>query len=137
MQQYFLASFLVLFLLLGRIWRTWPDQQAHLIFCDVGQGDATLIVSGSNQVLIDGGRHRQAALSCLEKYVPFWDRRLELMIATHADADHIGGLPAVLEHYAVQQVITNSYNKETQVFSRFKNAVRNEVRAGAVLKTRF
>ena len=94
----------------------------HLVFCDVGQGDATLVTMGFTQVLIDGGRSDEV-LSCLEEHIPFWDRTIELVVATHADADHIGGLDSVIEEYDVLQIMSTQFIKDSQVFLDFKQAV--------------
>lgn len=134
MKQYLLTSLSLVILTLVQVWQTWPGQTVKLIFCDVGQGDAILMIRGSEQVLIDGGRHQQAALACLTEQVPFWDRSLELVVATHADADHVGGLPAVLKHYAVKRFIVNSYDKDNQLFSDLKERLAEEVRTGMVLE---
>ncbi len=97
-------------------WVFWPGFP-RVIFCDVGQGDATLIISGSTQVLIDGGRDQLVA-ECLEQYLPWWDRQLELVVATHADADHIGGLDQVLSSYRVLGVMITPWGKQTADFDR-------------------
>ena len=120
-------------ILVSQIWKSWPDEYVHLIFCDVGQGDAILITSGFNQMLVDGGRGEEV-LSWLEEYVPFWDKTIELVVATHADADHIGGLDAVIQQYDVLQVMSTQFMKDTQTFLEFREAVEQEVMAGAVLK---
>lgn len=70
-------------------------------FLDVGQGDAVFIQSPTGiQVLIDGGKDR-SALRELGKVMSPLDRTLDVVIATHPDADHVGGLPGVLERYRV------------------------------------
>jgi competence protein ComEC len=70
-------------------------------FLDVGQGDAILIESPNRgRVLIDGGRNRRV-LSELGKVLSFADRRIDVLIATHPDADHIGGFPEVITRYDV------------------------------------
>jgi len=70
-------------------------------FLDVGQGDAIYIQApNGNQVLIDGGGSK-AVLRRLSKVMPFYDRSIDVVIATHPDKDHIGGLPDVLARYDV------------------------------------
>ena len=133
MPRLLITSLLSLMILLSQIWRSWPDEYVHLVFCDVGQGDATLITSGFTQMLVDGGRGEEV-LSCLEEHLPFWDRTIELVVATHADADHIGGLDAVIQQYDVSQIISTQFAKDTQAFLEFKEEVEQEVIAGAVLK---
>src|SRR4030066_1521532 len=72
-----------------------PDGKLHVIFCDVGQGDAELIVKGRVQILVDGGPKADRVLDCLAAHMPFWDRNLEMIVNSHPHADHVGGLPEV------------------------------------------
>jgi competence protein ComEC len=83
-----------------------PGDKARMVVCDVGQGDAILIIKGSNQVLIDGGPSSEKILSCLEEYVPFYDRAIELIVLTNTDFDHVNGLSAVVDRYEVMQFVT-------------------------------
>lgn len=70
-------------------------------FLDVGQGDAILIESPSGtDILIDGGRNRSVLRELSKRLGPL-DRTIDLVIATHPDADHIGGLPGVFKNYRV------------------------------------
>lgn len=115
-------------LIIGLIWAaifSLPDNQLHLVFCDVGQGDAILIYQGSTQILIDGGPN-QSILNCLSNHMPFWDREIEMMVATHPEADHITGLIDVVERYNVKQFVVNSLGKETAVFQEFREKVLAE-----------
>lgn len=82
-------------------------------FFDVGQGDAILISAGSNQVLIDGGPNG-AVLEKLGKAMPFYDKTIELVVATHPDADHISGLVDVFKKYKVERVLTTGIVSDTQ-----------------------
>lgn len=69
----------------------------ELHFIDVGQGDAVLIPSPSGQnVLYDGGRDSGDTLAYLHSVGV---QSLDLVIASHADADHIGGLADVVSNY--------------------------------------
>jgi len=124
----FKKPFFWLSLVLALIWLAilkLPDQKLHLVFCDVGQGDAVLIYQGQNQVLLDGGPD-SSVLTCLANHLPFWDRQIELMVATHPDDDHLTGLIDVLERYDVSQLVVNSTGKDSAVFKEFKQAVAEE-----------
>jgi len=83
-----------------------PGEKAKMVVCDVGQGDAILIIKGKTQVLIDGGPSEQKLLACLEKYVPFYDRTIELIVLSNTDSDHMSGLGAVVDRYEVMQFVT-------------------------------
>ena len=68
-----------------------PDNKLHLVVCDVGQGDAILVTYKTTQMLIDGGPNK-AVLECLARHMPFYDRRIEVVLLTHPQADHLNGL---------------------------------------------
>jgi len=69
-----------------------PDGKLHVVFLDVGQGDGILIQTpGGRQVLVDGGSSPSVLVNELGAVMPFWDRRLDVLALTHADADHMDG----------------------------------------------
>jgi competence protein ComEC len=89
------------------------DGRLRVTFLDVGQGDAILVeVPDGPRLLVDGGPGGAARFDVGERVVaPFlWNRgisRLDVIAATHADADHSGGLAAVLRQFAVGEVWEN------------------------------
>jgi beta-lactamase superfamily II metal-dependent hydrolase len=92
-------------------------------FIDVGQGDAILVESGDEDILVDGGRSGTAVLSYLTAQgVP----DIDLMVATHPDADHIGGLDDVLAQYDVGEIWTNGASATSQTYQGFAAAVAAE-----------
>ncbi|HSM54930.1 MAG TPA: DNA internalization-related competence protein ComEC/Rec2 [Candidatus Sulfomarinibacteraceae bacterium] len=90
-------------------WRqTQPDGLLHVVFLDVGQGDAVFIQTPQGrQFLVDGGHYPSVLNAQLGRQVPFWDRRLDVIVATHPDDDHVAGLPGVLDRYDVDLLLTN------------------------------
>jgi competence protein ComEC len=99
------------------------SQDLRVIFFDVGQGDAILISQGNNQVLIDGGKDGKIILQKLGKYVSFWDRTIEAVIATHPDQDHIGGLVNVAKNYNVGTVLETGSGSDSQVYGAWENEI--------------
>jgi len=91
-------------------------------FIDVGQGDAILIDHGTHEMLIDGGRWSDCA-TYLPTYV---DGPLEVMVATHPDADHIGGLGNVLDTFDVEHIWLNGDTASTQTYIDFMAKVGAE-----------
>ncbi len=77
-----------------------------IIVINVGQGDATLVI-GPDQttLLIDGGPAETGASKVLETLNEEDTQKLNWVIASHYDLDHIGGLPAVLAGFAVEAVL--------------------------------
>lgn len=95
-------------------------------FLDVGQGDATLITTPDGvQVLIDGGPN-SAVLRALGKQMSWFDRSIDMIVATHPDSDHIGGLIDVLERYEVKTIVLNGNQHTTPVTERFAKMIANE-----------
>jgi competence protein ComEC len=90
-------------------WRvTQPDGKLHILFFEVGQGDATFIQTpNGRQILVDGGYYPSVLNDALGRQMPFWDREIDLIVATHPDADHVSGLPGVFERFRIGQLITN------------------------------
>ncbi|MCP3683579.1 MAG: MBL fold metallo-hydrolase, partial [bacterium] len=80
-------------------------------FIDVGQGDAILVDLGETEVLIDGGGRSPGVVDYLIDYV---DGPLEVMVATHPHADHIGGLIEVLKEFEVNEVWHNGDRNSTK-----------------------
>ena len=90
-----------------------PDGKLHVHFLDVGQGDATLIVTpNGKQIVIDGGPNVRA-LEHLGTYMPFFDRTIENLVLTHPDADHLTALPDILERYTVASITLAGTEKHT------------------------
>jgi competence protein ComEC len=92
------------------------DGLLHVAFLNVGQGDAILIETPlGNQILIDGGPGRRV-LSELNAFLPFYDRTLDMVIATHTDYDHLAGLTEVLKSYSAGTVIDNGFSVDTEIY---------------------
>lgn len=100
---------------------TKNDLKVH--FIDVGQGDSILVDLGETEILIDGGDKSPGVVEYLSGFV---DGALEVMVATHPHADHIGGLIAVLNTFEVQQIWHNGDTSTSQTYSQFMSAVNSE-----------
>ena len=92
-------------------------------FIDVEQGDSILLDFGDIEVLIDGGDKSPGVVSYIDDYV---DGPLEVMVATHPHADHIGGLIAVLGAFDVDEIWLNGDTTTSQTYSQFMSAVNSE-----------
>lgn len=96
-------------------------------FLDVGQGDAIYVEApNGNQILIDGGASSGALLRALGRVMPFYDRSIDLVLATHPDQDHVGGLPAVLGRMNVDGIVTTENISGTGAYAAFEEAIKNE-----------
>ncbi len=97
------------------------DNELHLYFLDIGQGDSILIeVPYYHYILVDGGESDKV-LSELSDILPFWKHSIDLVIGTHADIDHIGGLEYVLKNYHVSKFFINDNDREDKTLDRIKD----------------
>lgn len=100
--------------------------ELEVYFFDVGQGDAIFLnFPDGRQILIDGGPNDKV-VEKLNSTMPFWDRSIDIVVATHADSDHITGLVQVLKHYDVSVIIWNGVSAKTKIFKEWEEAVLAE-----------
>lgn len=132
--------------LLFFVWRPILKDKKWLevIYFDVGQGDAALICfPNGKKLLIDGGPAQEEFDSGESIIVPYLKRhridRLDAVVVTHADNDHIGGVPSVLQAISVNQVFDNGLFSASAICSTYQQIIKKEgkkqhvVRAGEVL----
>ena len=97
----------------------------RIYFIDVGQGDSTLILSPKgNNILIDGGGSETGNFDVGEKILlPYLlDRnitKIDYMMISHFDSDHVGGLFAVLENLKVKNVLISKQGKDSENYKAF------------------
>ncbi|MCA9421371.1 MAG: ComEC/Rec2 family competence protein, partial [Nitrospira sp.] len=108
----------------------WDPGTVRVTFLDVGQGDATVLELPDGQtVLIDGGpsyRRLDMGRAVIGPYL--WNqgiRRLDHVIATHPQWDHVGGLPWVLNTFEVGQYWDNGVSRPERFFSELHSAVKS------------
>jgi len=102
---------IILIILTTSIWffvlKHKNNQYLKVVFLDVGQGDAIYIEApNGKQMIIDGGPDA-TLLGRLSKVMPFADRSIDMIVATHLDLDHIGGFPLLLDNYKVESILEN------------------------------
>lgn len=98
-----------------------PAGQLTVRFLDVGQGDAILVRSPEGKTMLyDGGRSAERMREHLETYGV---DKIDLMVASHADADHIAGLVPAAERAKPQLFINNGIAGTTQTWGRLVAAL--------------
>ncbi len=112
------------------IWHTiFTESRGDILtvaFLDVGQGDAIFIEApNGNQALIDGGKNARV-LRELGSVMSFYDRSIDVVIATHPDQDHTGGLLDVLSAYSASLIIESGVTADTGVAKEFETAVQEK-----------
>ena len=131
-----LAVFLTLL-----VWHPFPPEiaphQLEMTVVDVGQGDSILLAFPDGKLmLVDGGgipafgRHAPSQMDIGEDVVsPYlWNRsmgRIDVMVCTHAHADHIGGLPSLLANFHAKELWTGA-NSENPAWDNLRDRARRD-----------
>ena len=99
------------------------DTRTTVVFCDVGQGDGVYMrIQNKIDVIIDAGPDR-SILSCLGKYMPFWDRKIELAFLSHPNNDHYNGYFFITDRYKIDKFIT----VESSIVSKTYKTLLNKI----------
>jgi len=125
---------ITIFAVLWELLIKWPDKYFHLVTCDVGQGDAILLKYGQMQILIDTGPD-ESLLTCLNNQMPFWDKKIDVLILTHFDDDHIGGFASLSQTYSIKYIFLPLTDyKESEVFLELKKRISALQELGTIVK---
>jgi len=125
-KKWVIPPLLVVAVLVSFTAATLPDDNLHITFLDVGQGDAILIQQGNRQVLVDGGPGPQAISLALSQKMPFWDRTIDLVILTHPSADHVTGLVEVINRYKVKQVLYPALDFKSDIYDEWLSVIKEK-----------
>lgn len=99
------------------------DDELVVSYIDVGQGDATLISKGNFHMLIDAGKNEKGT-TVVEYLKNEGVEQLDVLVGTHPDSDHIGGLDDVLEQIPVETVYLPEATKETKTYQEVEEALQ-------------
>lgn len=100
--------------------------RAEMVFCDVGQGDGFFMTSSRGNVIVFDGGPGGKIVDCLDKYLPIWNRKIDVMVATHAQEDHIAGQINIFNKYKVDKVIWSGVTNETAFFNTWHKDLIDE-----------
>jgi len=99
--------------------------EAQLHFINTGNSDAILIRQGGEAALIDGGDNDDEK-TVVNYLKDIGVKKLKYVVATHPDADHIGGLDAVINSIPVETVYVSNGDANTKTYSDFINAMSSK-----------
>jgi competence protein ComEC len=117
---------LAAFLLLLHEWAFLPAGTLKVVMLDVDQGDSILITTPGNQrILVDGGPNLEA-LERLGEELPFMSRRIDLLILSHPDSDHVTAFPQILERYDIKTILMTGVQHGSSRYKAFLDAAHAE-----------
>ena len=95
-------------------------------FLETDYGESIFIETpNGNRMLIDGGGGKTEVADILGNLLPLSDRQIDVVLLTHADADHVGGLPEVLRRFPVTTIIHSGISKETNIYESWSRSIEN------------
>ncbi len=98
-----------------------PDKM-EVHFIDVGQGDSTLIKCGDQAMLIDAGDDSKG--TAIQNYLQKQGiKKLDYLVLTHPDADHIGGAPVIITKFDIDRVFVSNYEKDNRTYEKLIQAL--------------
>jgi len=102
---------------------TTGDFRAY--FLDVGQGDSSVILFRDKVILIDAGDTDQGD-TVVRALQDLGVRKIDLLVATHPHADHIGGMQAILANFKVGKVLDSGLPTSSSLYEKFLATIDRE-----------
>ena len=103
-----------------------PSQNLTISFINVGQGDSILVILPNTKTLLIDGGERESSGKVLETLQEVGLSHIDVVVATHPHADHIGGLIDVITNVNVGQVLDSNQMYTTHTFEDFLDAIDTE-----------
>lgn len=102
--------------------QTTQASNMEVHFIDVGQGDCTLVKCGDNAMLIDTGDDSQG--TAVQNYLQKQGiKKLDYLILTHPDADHIGAAPVIITKFQIDTVFISNFEKDNKTYRKLIQAL--------------
>lgn len=135
-QTFLRLAVLLAILFATGLWAQRTRDRLDLYMLDVGQGDAFVLRFPNNRLMVvdaGPGFPRDAGRAVIAPFIESLGRRqIDCFVATHADADHIGGAPALFERFQIDHVVLGPDRSSSRVYETFQARLADE--ASAVLQ---
>lgn len=113
-------------ILFGIYKESQKEKYLEVSFLNVGQGDSIFIEAPNGvQMLIDSGPNN-SVLREVGSLMNFGDRKIDIILGTHPDKDHIGGFPAILDRYEIKNTINTDVLSESSIYKTYKEKILEE-----------
>ena len=114
-------SVIIVNILIWSFYFSTPQYDLHIKIYDVGQGDSIFLrTAGGYTILIDGGPNAKVT-QYLGEDIPFYSRKIDLLILTHPQADHLTGLLEVIKRYDIGSLWISDSENNSKLFEKWKS----------------
>lgn len=117
-----ILCFAILLLLLGC--SNVPEKRLDLYAFPVGKADALLLKNNDAAIMIDTGEHGDGE-KLASQLTSLGVEKLDLLILTHFDKDHIGGADTIIRRIPIDRIILPSYEKDSKQYSQLLEELEN------------
>jgi len=102
------------------------SENLKVVFLNVGQGDAILIIfPNGEQALIDGGPDK-SAMQKISDYLPPFDKKIEYVVLTHPHSDHLAGFIEIFDRYEIGQIFMTGVTHTTDDYLEFLRLIEEK-----------
>jgi len=123
----FFYLFFLFLIFVGAYFYFVPRQKQSqlVVFCNVGEGDGILIKDNTYEVVIDAGSKGGKMVQCLQKYLSFDDKKIEKIIISHYDSDHLGGFSDIFSQYEIGEIYgLGKTTKQTETYLEWQKNIQ-------------
>jgi competence protein ComEC len=114
---------------LGFVWSEPESTNLTVTFFETNRGDMIFVESPSGaRLLVDAGDDSDLAVRNLESVLPALDHRIDLLLSTHPDADHLGGLQRIVERFDVGSIIDSGVNHDSNIYQSWAQMLDDDDR---------
>ncbi len=132
--NYLIFILVLVNILIYQIIFTFLTSRELVHFLNIGQGNAVLIKDKKNAFLYDTGKNNFLLLKNLDKTIPFYQKKIDLLFLSHADKDHYGSLPEIIKRYKVRMIILSSLDFKDENFNQTIETIKKKKIPLLVLK---
>lgn len=104
----------------------WLSDKRLVAFFSVGQGNAVLFKNKTNLFLYDTGKYPSLILKELDKLLPFYQKKIDVLFISHSDKDHYFAAWEILTRYNVRVVIVNGFNSEDVEYQKLLKLIKTK-----------
>ncbi len=97
-----------------------------VVFFDVQQGESVLIKNKNNIFLYDTGKYPSLLFQQLDKYLPFYNKKIDILFLSHPDKDHYGATFEILKRYRVRLIGLSLLDSQDLLYQNLINLIKEK-----------
>ena len=102
------------------------EGELEVHFVDVGQGAAQVIIAPNKKVMVIDGGNNDDEDDMVAYLKQLGVSKVDILIGTHPDADHIGGMDAVIDSFDIGKIYMPNAQRDTQTFQSVLQSIQNK-----------